>query len=79
MKTERTVTKRALLRRINRILAKRGRRLCTSRSWGERGNLGDHHVIDSHYNTVVDTHVELDGFARTLGALNSGESIAEMA
>ena len=46
--------------RINRQLAKQGRKLKTSRSWGEKSNLGDHYVIDIYTNTVMDTHVELD-------------------
>ena len=46
--------------RINRQLAKQGRKLQTSSSWGQKSNLGDHHVIDIYTNTVIDTYVDLD-------------------
>ena len=55
--------------RINRRLAKRCEKLCTSRSYGELHNLGDRYVVDTFTNTVIDTHVDLDEFeARILQA-----------
>jgi hypothetical protein len=46
--------------RINRRLSKNYRRVCTSKSWQEKHNLGDHYLLDAYNNTVIETHVKLD-------------------
>jgi hypothetical protein len=63
-----TAAETAQIARINRKLAKENRKLCTSRSNGQRSNLGRFHVIDTWNNTVVDWHVNLDAYERDLGS-----------
>jgi hypothetical protein len=54
-----TTTTKTTVARIRRILAKNDRKLKTSRSWGEKHNLGDHYIVDIYTNVVVDHHVDL--------------------
>jgi len=61
-----TTAQKNQVARMNRQLAKQGRKLKTSRSWGEKSNLGDHYVIDVYTNTVVDWRVDLDLLEREL-------------
>ena len=61
-----TNAQKSQIARINRKLAKRYHKLCTSRSWREKQNLGDYHVIDTYTNTVVQTHVAPDTLEREL-------------
>jgi hypothetical protein len=75
MNAERTVSKRALLRRINRKLAKKWEAIRTSRSWGERHNLGEYHLIDILRNAVIDSHMDPAIFAREIGVLHEIERV----
>jgi hypothetical protein len=53
--------------RINRKLAKQNQKLRTSRSYGEKSNLGDYHVVDLSTNTVIDFRItSLDEFEKDL-------------
>jgi hypothetical protein len=55
-----TSTLKLQIARINRKLAKRYEKLRTSRSHGELQNLGDHYLVDTYSNTVIDSNVDLD-------------------
>jgi hypothetical protein len=37
-----------------------GWKLRKSRSYGEKSNLGDYHIVDSYFNTVVYSHLDID-------------------
>jgi hypothetical protein len=67
-KTMNTNAQKAQIARINRSFAKTNEfyKLCTSRGWREVQNLGDHHVVDTYRNAVVDTFVSLDELEASL-------------
>jgi hypothetical protein len=63
--------------RINRKLAKQGQKLCTSRSYGEKSNLGDYHVVDLSTNTVIGFRItDLDEFEKDL-AKEAGQAMTD--
>jgi hypothetical protein len=69
------VTERAVARRVQRILARDGRRLCKCDPRTQSySNLGTYHVVDDR-NVVVDSHVDLERLARELGALQPHEQM----
>ena len=71
------VTSRAIIQRINRVLAKDLQVLKATR--GERAQLdfGDHYVLDQSRGFVVDTHVDIEEMARGLGVLKDYEELVE--
>ena len=82
-----TVTRSALLRRINRrlgaqneeaIAAGTAQRLSacsrTSPSWH---TLGDYHLMNIGHKIVVETHVDIEALGRQIGAMLEYESLAE--
>lgn len=52
--------------RINRKLAKRYEKVCTSRSWRMRLNVGEHYLLDTYTNAVILTQVDLDDLENEL-------------
>ena len=70
-----TTTTSAIKQRINRKLRHQDERLKTSRSHGERSNLGDYYIVDFR-NIVTASHCNLTELARDLGVLAHGETIA---
>lgn len=52
--------------RINRQLAKRWEKVCTSRSWRMKSNVGERYLLDVYRNAVILTHVDLDSLEREL-------------
>jgi hypothetical protein len=75
----RPVTERAIQRRINRVLAKQGQRLCRSRPGRAESDLGGYYIIDVYQNVVLATHVDLDQLARELGCMLETEVAREAA
>jgi len=69
METKTTVTERALIKRINRILAKEGEQLCKSR--------GEWFVKDLRTNSIVASGCEPEQLGREIGALKPHECVAE--
>lgn len=72
-----TISERALLKRINRKLAKEGEKLCRlperSRSFGD---MGEYHLIEVHTNSVIATHVDVTKLAKEMQALGESETVA---
>jgi hypothetical protein len=71
------VEKRALIARINRKLSRDGKKLCVSRSSGEK-RIGAYHIVKS--NVILDglgDDRRLEDFARELGALADYETLAK--
>lgn len=68
-----TNAQRAQIARINRKLVKRDEyhKLCTSRGYGELSNLGEHHIVDTYNNSVIDHHLHLDSLERELSESTS--------
>jgi hypothetical protein len=56
-----TVRERRADRLIKKHLEWRGLKLRTSRSNGEKSNLGDLYILDSYQNTVIFSHQNRDG------------------
>lgn len=77
------VTLRALLQRINRVLAKEDQRLYTRRTARDgshpRGwnDTGSHYIVDLRRNLVIGTHVDPELYGREIGVLESYEALAE--
>jgi len=71
------VSYRAVLARVNRILAKEEKAFRVSRSQGERSNLGDAYILDTSKNEVVDSRVSLKDLAAKLGAIKAFEEMAD--
>lgn len=72
------ITETALLRRINRKLARNHQaiRKCRSKSrWFH--SLGDYYLIDSPGNSIIDTHVNLESYGRELNALADCERLRQ--
>jgi len=70
-----TVTKRAIMQRINRALAKQGELLRANRSSSYQHDLGHYYVIDLRLNAVVGKDVDLTELGKELGVLKDWESV----
>ena len=71
------VTMRALFVRVSRALAKKGQVLKTTRGGRAQAELGRFYVIDQRRNVIVDKAVDLEAFARKLGALKDYEHLVD--
>lgn len=72
------ITRRALIQRINRVLAKDGEVLKTNRHPGVgRDDLGRHYVVDVNRNFLVDRDVDLEEVGRRLKVIAGYETIEE--
>lgn len=71
------ITERALLGRINRKLAHDHKKMRKCR-YGTMAysNLGTWHVIDTYQNSLVDSKVDLETFARDLGVMAEWEVLS---
>ena len=69
------VSEQALLKRINRVLAKRGERVRTPRSQRGRVELGVYYVSDVDRNYIVATDIDLEVWGRDLGCLTTREVV----
>ena len=74
--TESAVSESVLIKRVNRRLAHEGQVLRKSRGFYDQGrgpyfdpNTGEFFILDIFQNLIVNTHVDLEGVARDLGAL----------
>lgn len=76
-KTLVSVSKKALIARINRRLAKDDEMLRTLRGERDRHNLGDHYVVDVTRNLVVRKYVDLVDLGREIGALRGWERLVD--
>lgn len=70
------VSRRAVLARVNRILAKEDQAFRISRSHGEKSNLGEAYILDTRRNVVVAHQMSLEELASELGAIKSFEEMA---
>ena len=70
------VTTSALMKRLNRHLAKVGMKLfqCKSNSYGYR-ELGEYYIVDTKLNEVSSKDVNIDKFARLEGVLKEYEGV----
>jgi hypothetical protein len=74
MNATRTVTASALLRRLNRSLARESTRVYKSRP-RERYSLGEYHAVYVMTNTVTALHLDLVSWAREAGCLHDCEVV----
>lgn len=70
------LTKRALIQRINRTLAKTDRKLCASRSVATKAAWGEYHLISLSADMVCALHVNPEELGRELGAIRPWEKVA---
>jgi hypothetical protein len=74
------VSKRALIQRINRQLAKEGQAgqmVKATRGDSARKELGDYYAVDLGRNAVVSKQVDLEDLGRKLGVLQPYERLEE--
>jgi hypothetical protein len=72
-----TVTESALIRRINRVLAKKYQAVRRFRVNAQGFDYhGRFYVLDTWRNSPIDTHVDLTVLARMLGVLGFSEVLA---
>ncbi|QEP42151.1 hypothetical protein D5085_02755 [Ectothiorhodospiraceae bacterium BW-2] len=75
--TPKTVTKKAIIGRINRKLAKHGERLRVNRNPVWVCNLGRYYITNDRTKTVVESDCDLVGYARGMACVNYGEVIGD--
>lgn len=72
------VTEKALIGRINRKLAKDYEAIKKTRPNSRaKSNLGDFYLLNTYRNTIIDTCIKLEQFARDRGVLAEYEEMAE--
>ena len=69
------VSKRALLQRINRALAKQDQMVRTARRLDH--NLGWYYRVDYMQNFLVEAHVDIEALGRDIGVLREWEDMSE--
>ena len=70
------VTEVALMGRLNRVLAKRGLQMKTTRRKRHTvDTLGRYYLLDTTSQTVVEHHISLITYATDLGVLSSLEQV----
>lgn len=70
-----TVSERALIKRINRKLVKENERLAVTRSDRWYSDLGNYYIFDVNTNFVTSAHHDLEELGREMGCLSSCETI----
>lgn len=71
------VSRRAVLQRVNRKLAPQLKALKAWRTSGLRYKAGDLFHLDLNRNAILNINVDLESFAREVGALQPWESLTE--
>ena len=71
------VTRRALIQRANRALAKEGRLLRAYRGGRPDAWLGELFIVDTSRNIPVEGDVDLEKLAKELGVLKPFEKLAD--
>ena len=71
------VSRQAVIKRINRALAKEDEALRTTRGDRWRIDLGDHYLLNLRTNAIAATHVDPEELGRELGVLKRWEHLAE--
>lgn len=71
------ITHRALVQRINRVLAKEGEQLKSYRGGKWDSDLGRYYIIDLNRNVLVRGDVDLEALGRKLKVLAEYEAIEE--
>ena len=67
---------RAVMQRVNRRLATEGKRLKTVRKGQRyRAEIGPYFVVSLKTGRLIEIRIDLEGFARQLGALSDWEKI----
>jgi hypothetical protein len=69
------VSKRTLIQRINRRLAKSDKMLKVTRSENATFELGDYFVVDTRRNVIVSHHVKIEYLGREIEVLKPYEEL----
>lgn len=69
------VSERALMQRINRVLAKDGERLHKRRGAGHHQDTGDFYIIDIRRNFLAQKDVDIETLGRKKGVLADWEAL----
>lgn len=76
------VSKDAIIKRINRGLVnqidpRETRKLRTARGMRMIANVGNHYIVNVSLNVVVDTHVDIEDYARAWGHMREWEQLRQ--
>jgi hypothetical protein len=71
------VSRRAVVQRLQRKLARGGEVLVATRSGRWRGEMGEYHVVDTRRGAVVAKGFDLEEWAREQGALREWERMVD--
>lgn len=77
METKVKITNHAAKMRLRRYLAKQGMKLGTARNARFREELGEFYTIDINHNAVRDTHVDIEGYGRSVGVIEDYEAVED--
>jgi hypothetical protein len=77
MKTRASVSPRALLQRLNRVLLKDGEQIKRTRGVRAQLDLGDYFVLDINGNYIAEKDVDLEEFGRKYKVLAAWEKLSE--
>ena len=72
-----TVSREALIKRLNRKLQADDEAVRSSRSEWDRQNLGDFYIWSPQHNWIVSTHIDLVAYGRERGVLADYEHIVD--
>jgi len=71
------VTRRAVIARINRAIHDDDLVLRTARSARAKLDVGDYFIVNSRLNAIAGKDVDLEAYAREVGALKAYETVGE--
>lgn len=71
------ITQRALIQRINRVLARDGQQLKAYRGGKWESDLGRYYIVDLNRNRLLRGDVELDDLGRELDVIAGYEKLEE--
>lgn len=72
-----SITKRAVIQRINRKLSRDGQQLRASRSERGRTDAGDYYIVDLNRKAILATHCDLEKLGRKLEVVAAWERLEE--
>jgi hypothetical protein len=75
-----TLSERALVKRINRVLKRKGSlgwQLKKARGGKVKSSVGDYYILDIERNFIMQPNVDIEEYAREIGVLQDHERFAE--
>lgn len=71
------VTTNAMIKRLNRVLARDYQKVCRSREPRGHPDFGEYYLLDTIRNIAIQTDVDVEALAREVGALKRYETLLD--